>query len=70
MQVAIASGKTSLNTGIADRLEHEAAHRGIKSLGRVPYDPAVTQSQIARRTVIETGNGPAAQALHSRLNSP
>ena len=36
---------------------------GIKSLGRVPDDLAVTQAQIAGRTVVEFCKGPAAQAI-------
>ena len=55
--------KSNVNSRIAVSLEHEAAHMGIKSLGRVPYDLAVTQAQIAGRTVIEFCDGPAAQAI-------
>ena len=55
--------KSNVNSRIAGSLEREAAHMGIKSLGRVPYDLAVTQAQIAGRTVVEFCKGPAAQAI-------
>ena len=57
--------KSNINAEIAVRLETEAAQLGIKSLGRVPCDPAVTQAQIARRTVVEISNGLAAQAIEN-----
>jgi len=55
--------KADLNDEVARRLETEARQLGISPVGRVPYDPAVTHAQIARKTVIETSNGPAARAI-------
>jgi MinD superfamily P-loop ATPase len=55
--------KADLNVEVARRLEEEARQRGIPFVGRVPYDRAVTGAQIAGKTVIETSDGPAAQAI-------
>jgi len=55
--------KADLNDEVARRLETEARQLGIPPVGRVPYDPAVTHAQIARKTVTETSNGPAAKAI-------
>jgi hypothetical protein len=45
-------------------------------VGRVPYDTAVTRAQVARQTVVEASDGPAARAIrdlwaevHGRLQS-
>ena len=55
--------KADLNDEMAQRLEQEAHQYGILSVGRVPYDPAVTRAQIARKTVIEASDGEAAKAI-------
>jgi MinD superfamily P-loop ATPase len=55
--------KADLNHEVTQRLEEEAQQHGIPPVGRVPYDPAVTRAQIARKTVIENSNGPAAKAI-------
>jgi MinD superfamily P-loop ATPase len=55
--------KADLNSETTERLEELARELGITPVGRVPYDPAVTRAQIARRTVIEASDGPAAKAI-------
>lgn len=55
--------KADLNDEVTQYLEEDARQLGILPLGRVPYDPAVTRAQIARKTVIESSNGPAANAI-------
>jgi len=55
--------KADLNPEVARRLEAAAERRGIEPLGRVPYDPAVTQAQMAAQSVVETSDGPAADAI-------
>lgn len=55
--------KADLNEEVAGRLEAAARAIGIEPVGRVPYDPEVTRAQIAARSVVETSQGPAAQAI-------
>lgn len=55
--------KADLNDDMTERLEELARELGISPVGRVPYDPSVTSAQIARSTVIEASNGPAAEAI-------
>lgn len=57
--------KADLNSEMTGRLEELARGVGVSPVGRVPYDPAVTGAQIARRTVIEASDGPAAKAICS-----
>jgi len=61
----MAVNKADLNEEVARNLEELARQRGIAVVGRIPYDRAVTQAQIARKTVVEASDGPAAQAIRS-----
>jgi len=62
---AMAVNKADLNGEVTRDLEELAGQRGIAVVGRIPYDPAVTRAQIARKTVVEASDGPAAQAIRS-----
>lgn len=61
----MAVNKVDLNEEVTRNLEELARERGIAVVGRIPYDPAVTRAQIARKTVVEASDGPAAQAIRS-----
>jgi len=64
-----AINKADLNAELADRLEQKARDLGVEPVGRVPYDPAVTQAQIAQKTVVEFGEGSAAEAIRKIWNA-
>ena len=49
----------------SERLEEAARVSGIAPVGRVPYDSSVTRAQIAGRTVIETFDGAASEAIRA-----
>jgi MinD superfamily P-loop ATPase len=59
----MAINKADLNEEVTRDLEQLAERTGIAVAGRIPYDPAVTQAQIARKTVVEASTGPAAEAI-------
>lgn len=59
----LAVNKADLNEEVTTRLENLAGQQGIAPVGRIPYDRAVTQAQIARQTVVEHSDGPAARAI-------
>lgn len=59
----MAVNKADLNEEVTSNLEQLARERGIDVAGRIPYDRAVTQAQIARKTVVEASDGPAAGAI-------
>ncbi len=61
----MAVNKADLNDVATRNLEALARERGVAVVGRIPYDRAVTEAQIARRTVVEASNGPAAQAIRA-----
>jgi MinD superfamily P-loop ATPase len=57
--------KADLNEEMAKELEAMATQHGILPVGRIPYDREVTHAQIARKTVVEASDGPAAQAIRA-----
>jgi len=57
--------KADLNEETAKHLEAMATQHGIVPVGRIPYDREVTRAQIARKTVVEASDGPAAQAMRA-----
>ncbi len=59
----MAVNKADLNPEATERLEAFARQRGIAVAGRIPYDRAVTDAQIARKAVVEFSDGPAARAF-------
>ena len=59
----LAVNKADLNKEIAEELEETAAKHGIVLAGRIPYDCDVTRAQIARMTVVEASDGPAARGV-------
>jgi len=61
----LAVNKADLNEEVARNLEELARQRGIPVVGRIPYDRAVTQTQIARKTGVEASSGPAAKAIRN-----
>jgi MinD superfamily P-loop ATPase len=61
----LAVNKADLNKETANEIEAMATQHGIVPVGRIPYDREVTRAQIARRTVVEASDGPAAQAIRT-----
>ncbi len=57
--------KADLNPDLTGRLEQAARQFGFAVAGRVPYDSAVTRAQVARRTIVELADGPAARAIRA-----
>jgi MinD superfamily P-loop ATPase len=60
---ALAVNKYDINADNAAALAREAERRDIPVVGRVPYDGAFTAAQRERKTVVERGEGAAAEAL-------
>jgi MinD superfamily P-loop ATPase len=57
--------KWDLNPLIADQIESEAAKKGIRTAGRIRYDPAVTKAQIMKSSVIEYTGGAVSEDIKS-----
>jgi MinD superfamily P-loop ATPase len=63
--VSLIINKADLHEGTAVQMVHTALARNIAVLGRLPYDPVVTQAQLAGCTIIEHSDGPMSQALRT-----
>jgi MinD superfamily P-loop ATPase len=61
----LAVNKADLNKETTRDIEAMATQHGIVPVGRIPYDREVTHAQIARKTVVEASDGPAAQAVRA-----
>lgn len=61
--MAVCLNRADLNPEIASATERWCQARGIRLVGRIPYDPVFNQAQEQRKSVVEVGDGPAARAL-------
>jgi MinD superfamily P-loop ATPase len=57
--------KWDINPEVAARIEQDAAARGLKVVGRVRYDRAVTDAQIQKRAVVECKTNGCAQDIRT-----
>jgi MinD superfamily P-loop ATPase len=55
--------KWDINPGIADQIEAEARAQGIKAIGRIRYDTAVTKAQIMGTSVVEYTGGAVSEDM-------
>ena len=60
---AVCVNKWDINAEMTDGIEGKAAAAGAVLAGRITYDPAVTRAQIVGQSVVECGDGPAANGL-------
>jgi len=59
----ICINKWDLNPDIAKQIEAAAKERGIKDVGRVRYDTAITKAQIMRTSVVEYTGGAVSEDI-------
>jgi MinD superfamily P-loop ATPase len=57
--------RADLNLEVASDIERWCQGRGIRLVGRIPYDPAFNRAQAQRQSVVEFGDSPAARALRT-----
>lgn len=65
IRTGVCINKADINPEVSDRIEAEAAGRGIPVLGRIRYDGSVTAAQVKRRAVVEDGDSPAARDIRA-----
>ena len=59
----ICLNKYELNPEQAEAIEAYARTKGIKVMGRIPFDTAFTKSMVQGQTVIEYGESEGAKAV-------
>jgi len=62
---AICVNKFDLNVKMTEAIEARARELGMKVVGRVRYDAAVTKAQVMRATVVEYTGGAVAQEVRA-----
>ncbi|MGC8603975.1 MAG: ATP-binding protein [Desulfomonilaceae bacterium] len=55
--------KWDIHPGMSNEIERYANSENIALAGKIPYDKTVTQSMVKRKTVVEEGSSPAANAI-------
>jgi MinD superfamily P-loop ATPase len=63
VEALVCVNKWDINQEMAERIERKATRAGAMVVERIPYDRAVTDAQVSGRTVIEHGDGAAAQSI-------
>lgn len=53
----ICINKWDIHPEMAERIERETAHRGVRMAGRIRYDPAATKAQIMKAPVVAYTGG-------------
>jgi MinD superfamily P-loop ATPase len=59
----VAVNKWDLNPEMAERIEKRATAQGARPVGRIRFDASVTEAQIQRKSVVEHGQGGAADDI-------
>ena len=55
--------KDDLNASVASQVEAYAAEEDVTLLGRIPYDPKVTEAMVQGRSAVEEDGSPAGEAM-------
>ncbi len=63
--MVVCVNRADLNPEIASAIERWCEAQGIGIAGRIPYDPVFSEAQASRQSVVEYGDGAAAQALRA-----
>ena len=65
VSAGVCINKADINPTVAAEIEAEAGRAGFPMLGRIRYDESVTAAQVKRLSVIEHGDGPAADDIRA-----
>jgi len=65
IRTAACVNKWDINEEMTKRIENRVAEAGGVVLGRIPYDRGVTRAQVAGKSVVEAGDGPAAREIRA-----
>ncbi|OQA34597.1 MAG: ferredoxin [Betaproteobacteria bacterium ADurb.Bin341] len=64
IHASVCVNKWDINPAMSERIEDKARQAGARVLGRVRYDPQVTQAQLQERAVVET-EAPSAEDIRT-----
>jgi len=63
IKTLVCVNKADINPQIAGQINEEAVQRGLKVIGKIPYDEAFTKAQIMKASVVEYTGGAITQQL-------
>ena len=55
--------KFDINTDVSGKIEHWLDQNSVNLGGKIPYDPNVIRSMVRKKTVVESGSGPANDSI-------
>ncbi len=61
--VAVCLNKADINLSLSEKIEEWCGNKGIKMIGRIPYDQDFTSAQIKGESLVEFSNGRASHAV-------
>jgi MinD superfamily P-loop ATPase len=67
--VKVCLNKADLSLAQRDAIVQFCMREGIEIIGRIPFDPSVTQAMVQGRPATANGDGPAATAIHEMWES-
>lgn len=65
IQTLVCVNKADINPEMTERIEKEAKEKGLKVVGKIPYDESFTKAQIMKATLIEYTGGDIAEKVKS-----
>ncbi len=65
IKTLVCINKADINPELADAIEKNIKEKGLKVVGRIPYDDSFTKAQIMKATVIEYTGGEIAEKIKS-----
>ena len=68
IQTMVCINKWDLNAEMSSDIEARVRLRGLDLAGRIRYDPAVTEAQVQRKTIVEYRQGGSAADIHAVWN--
>ncbi|MBW1931840.1 MAG: 4Fe-4S binding protein [Deltaproteobacteria bacterium] len=65
IQTLVCVNKADINPEMTERIEKDAKEKGLKLIGKIPYDESFTKAQIMKATLIEYTGGDIAEKVKS-----
>ncbi|MFA5293783.1 MAG: 4Fe-4S binding protein [Phycisphaerae bacterium] len=63
IKTLVCINKADINPEMTERIEKDANEKGLKVIGKIPYDEAFTKAQIMKTTLIEYTGGDIAEKI-------
>ncbi len=61
--ITVVINKFDINIDVSSKIEQWLDQNSVNLGGKIPYDPNVIKSMVMKKTVVESGNGPANNSI-------